>query len=91
MEKKLIEELKVKVIETLGFEDMKPQDIDENEQLVGGNLGIDSIDVLELVMMLEKDYAITIDSKELGAKVFSSLRALAEYIQLNSPVSPIDR
>ncbi len=81
---KLIEELKVKVIETLGFEDMKPQDIDENEQLVGGNLGIDSIDVLELVMMLEKDYSIVIDNKELGAKVFSSLIALAEYIQLNS-------
>jgi len=84
MEKKLIEELKVKVIETLGFEDMKPQDIDDNEQLVGGNLGIDSIDVLELVMMLEKDYSIVIDNKEVGAKVFSSLSALAEYIQLNS-------
>lgn len=78
---KLIQELKHKIIQTLNFEKLTPDDIQENTPLVGGSLGIDSIDILELVMMLEKDYGIVIDSKELGAQVFSSLRALAEYIQ----------
>jgi acyl carrier protein len=78
---KLIAELKVKIIETLVLEDVTPEDIDPEAQLVGGDLGIDSIDVLELVMLVEKDYGLVIDSQELGAKVFRSLRSLAEHIQ----------
>ena len=82
---KLIEELKVNIIETLHLEDITPEDIREDAQLVGGDLGIDSIDVLELVMMIEKEYAVTIDNRELGEKVLSSVRALAGHIQANSP------
>ena len=77
----LIKELKIKIIETLGLMDVTPDDIDESGQLVGGDLGLDSIDVLELVMMIEKDYGIKIDNKELGVKVFASVRALADHIQ----------
>ncbi len=76
-----IEELKVKIIEALALEDVTPDDIDPDAQLVGGDLGIDSIDVLELVMLVEKEYGVVIDSKELGAQVFASLSALGEYIQ----------
>lgn len=78
---KLIAELKAKIIETLVLEDVTPDEIDPDAQLVGGDLGVDSIDVLELVMMVEKDYGLVIDNQELGAKVFASLRALAEHIQ----------
>jgi acyl carrier protein len=81
----LVSELKVKVVDTLNLPDVTPADIDENEQLVGGKLGIDSIDVLELVMMVEKEYAVKIDSKELGAKVFANLRSLADFIGQNAP------
>lgn len=81
----LINELRVKIIDTLNLEDIVPDDIGEDDQLIGGELGLDSIDVLELVMMIEKDYSVRIDNKELGAKVFASLRALAEYIQEKSP------
>ena len=81
----LIDELRVKIIETLNLEDILPEDIGEDDQLVGGELGLDSIDVLELVMMIEKDYSVRIDNKELGTKVFANLRALAEYIQEESP------
>ena len=81
----LLNELKVKIVETLNLEDVLPDEIDEDVQLVGGELGIDSIDVLELVMMIEKDYSIKIDNKELGAEVFSTLKSLAEYIYQNSP------
>jgi acyl carrier protein len=76
----LIQELKVKIIESLNLIDISPGDIKENAQLIGGDLGLDSIDVLELVMMLEKDYGVKIDSKELGVKVFASVAALADYV-----------
>ncbi|MFO7601618.1 MAG: phosphopantetheine-binding protein [Candidatus Desulfacyla sp.] len=80
----LITELKVKIIDTLNFEDITPDDIVEDHQLVGGELGIDSIDVLELVMMIDKDYGIKIDNKELGEKVFANLTSLARFIYENS-------
>lgn len=79
----LIAELKEKIIETLDLIDVKPSDFKEDEVLVGGPLGIDSIDILELSMMIDRDYGIKIDSKELGQKVFVSLRTLAEHIRKN--------
>lgn len=81
----LVSELKVKVVDTLNLPDVTPEDIDETEQLVGGKLGIDSIDVLELVMMVEKEYAVKIDNKEMGAKVFANLQSLADFIDQNRP------
>lgn len=87
--KELIEALKVKIIDTLYLEDIVTEDIDEKAPLVGGDLGIDSIDILELVMMLEQDYGIVIESKELGEKVFASVEALAAHIQENQPASAI--
>ena len=83
----LINDLKVKIIETLNLEGVNPDDIDEDSQLVGGELDIDSIDVLELVLMMEKDYSVIVNSKELGAKVFSSLRAMANYIREKAPAT----
>lgn len=76
----LIVELKKKIIETLNLIDVTPEDIDEDAQLIGGDLGLDSIDVLELVIMLERDYGVKIDSRELGVKVFASVSALAGYL-----------
>ena len=80
----LLKELKIKLIDTLNLVDVAPEDIDENGQFVGGDLGIDSIDVLEMVVMIEKDYGVTINNKEIGEKVFSTLTALAQYITENS-------
>jgi len=82
--KKLLEELKSKIVETLNLIDVQPGEILDDDPLVGGSLGIDSIDVLEMVIMIEKDYGVRIDNRELGVKVFSSLRTLAEYIYENS-------
>ena len=81
----LIEALKIKIVEILNLPDVTPDDIPVDGQLVGGELGIDSIDVLEMVIMIEKDYGVVIDNKELGAKVFASLRTLAAYILEKSP------
>ncbi len=80
----LIEELKVKLIEILNLQDVTPADFDANAQLVGGELGIDSIDVLEMVVMVEKDYGIVINNQEMGEKIFYSLANLADYIRENT-------
>jgi len=79
----LIAELKHKIITVLNLTDIDPDDINPQSQLIGDELGLDSIDVLELVMMLEEDYGIVIDTKELGMEVFASLEALADYVYKN--------
>jgi acyl carrier protein len=76
----LIAELKIKIIEKLNLIDVTPEDIEVDMPLVGGDLGLDSIDVLELVMMLEEDYGVIIDTKELGMEVFASLATLADHV-----------
>ena len=81
----LTAEIKTKLIEVLNLSDVTPEDIDENAQLVGGELGIDSIDVLEMVVMVEKEYEVVINNKEIGEKVFSTLHNLVNYIRENSP------
>ncbi len=79
----LIEELKSKIISTLSLLDVRPGDIKEDEPLVGGGIGIDSIDILELVLMLEKDYGVKIETREVGVKAFASVRALAGFVREN--------
>jgi len=85
---KLLSDLSTKIVDILNLQDVNPDEIDPDEQLVGGRLGIDSIDVLEMVMMIEQDYGVIIDNKELGAQVFVSLKTLAAYIQKESPELP---
>ena len=79
----LIAELKVKIISTLSLLDVTPEEIDADETLVGGGIGIDSIDILELVLMLEKDYGVKIETRETGVQAFASLRALAAFVGEN--------
>ncbi|MEJ2099702.1 MAG: phosphopantetheine-binding protein [Desulfobacterales bacterium] len=85
---KLIKDLQIKIVDVLNLIDVQPEDIKADEQLVGGDLGIDSIDVLEMVIMIAKDYGVKIDNRELGSKVFATLRTLAEYIHENSSEMP---
>ncbi len=76
----LIDELKSKVIETLRIPDVTPGDIADDEPMTGGELSIDSVDILELVVMLENDYGVKIDSKELGKQVFATFASMAEFV-----------
>lgn len=76
----LIEKLKVQIIEQLNLEDMEPDDIDPEEPLFGDGLGLDSIDALELIVLLEKEYGIRIENPKDGQKIFYSIRSLAKYI-----------
>jgi acyl carrier protein len=79
----LIEELKSKLITSLKLSDITPQDIDPDAPLIGEGLGLDSIDTLEILVILQKDYGVTVSDVNAGRKVFSSLRTLAEYITEN--------
>lgn len=76
----LIEQLKVQLIKQLNLEDMEPKDIDPDEPLFGEGLGLDSIDALELIVLLEKEYGIRIENPKDGQKVFFSVRSMAEFI-----------
>ena len=85
---KLIKELQVKIVDVLNLIYVQPDNNKVDNQQVGGDLGIDSIDVLEMVIMIEKDYGVKIDNRELGVKVFATLGTLAEYIHKSSPELP---
>ncbi len=76
----LIAKLKVQIIEQLNLEDMEPDEIDEDEPLFGDGLGLDSIDALELIVLLEKEYGIRIENPKDGQKIFYSVRSLAKFI-----------
>jgi acyl carrier protein len=79
----LVNELKTEIIETLGLTDVSTSDIDENEQLIGGSLGIDSIDTLELIIMMEKKYGVKVHNVSVGREVFKSVASMAKYISEN--------
>lgn len=80
----LIEELKVKIIEQLNLEDIEPNEIDASQPLFGDGLGLDSIDALELIVLMERDYGIKISDPKEGKEVFATLTTMAEYIIANS-------
>ena len=79
----LIDQLKGEIIEQLNLEDLKKEDIDNDAPLFGGGLGLDSIDALELIVLLEKNHGIKIANPADGKKIFQSIRTMAEYIQAN--------
>ncbi len=77
---KLIQELKERIIETLELEELSPEDIEADAPLFGEGLGLDSVDALELVVMVDKYYSIKITDREEGRKAFQSIKSLAQYI-----------
>ena len=79
----LIEELKVELIETLGLTDITPAEVDADEPLIGEGLGLDSIDTLELIVLMEKQYGVKVDNIKIGREAFASVRSMAQYITDN--------
>ncbi len=76
----LKKELKEKIIEKLNLEDLTISDIGDDDALFIDGLGLDSIDALELMVMLEKDYGIKIIDPKEGKVIFKSIEVLSEYI-----------
>ena len=79
----LIRELKDEIIEALNLEEMTADDIDENESLFGEGLGLDSIDALELIVLLEKKYGSKLADPAEGKKIFTNVAAIADYVSKN--------
>ena len=80
----LILELKQQIIEALNLEEMTPDEIDTDTPLFGNDgLGLDSIDALELIVLMEKRYGIKLASPAEGKAIFQSVRSIAEYVNEN--------
>jgi acyl carrier protein len=78
--KELAQRLKKLIIESLGLEDVTPDDIKDDDPLFGNGLGLDSIDALELVVALEKEFGIVIVDEEVGKKIFVSINTLTDFV-----------
>ena len=76
----LISDLKEQIIKTLNLEDITGEDIDNDTPLFGDGLGLDSIDALELIVLLEKRYGIKLSDPAEGKAIFKSINTMAEYI-----------
>jgi acyl carrier protein len=76
--------LKEQIIERLNLKDLKPEDIGDDQPLFVEGIGLDSIDALELIVLMQQEYNIKLSNAEDGPRVFHSIRSMAEYITANS-------
>ena len=76
----LLQELKKKIVEELDLKDVTPNDLADDTFFFDGGLGLDSVDLMILVALVDRDYGVEIFNRELGEKVFITLSTLAEYI-----------
>ncbi|SFT02841.1 phosphopantetheine-binding protein [Sphingobacterium wenxiniae] len=79
----LKEELKGKIIEVLNLEDVAVEDIQDDDALFGDGLGLDSIDALELIVLMDKEYGIKLSDPKQGKSIFQSVQTMADYIAAN--------
>jgi len=80
---KLIADLKEQIAVQLKLKNIKAEDIGGDEPLFGAGLGLDSLDVLELIVLLKQKYKLRVTNPEDGLKVFRSVRTMAEFITAN--------
>jgi acyl carrier protein len=78
--KELLTELKIKIVEELQLKEVNPDQLADDTPFFDGGLGLDSVDLLVLVAMVDRDNRVQIFTRELGEKVFITLSTLAEYI-----------
>ena len=76
-------QLKKQLIDHLNLEDLSIEDIKDDTPLFGDGLGLDSIDALEIIVMLDNKFNVKISNPEEGAKIFQSVNTIAEYIENN--------
>ena len=83
MSDELIPKVKQMIIDALRIEGMEADEIDSDAPLFGEGLGLDSIDALQLVVAMEKEFGVVVSDAATGTKVFASVRAMAAYIVEN--------
>ena len=72
--------LKAQIVEQLNLQEVKPEEIGDDQPLFKDGLGLDSIDALELIVLLQQNYNIRIANPEQGPEIFRSVRSIAEFI-----------
>ena len=77
----LVDELKRHIVTDLELEDVEPEQIGPDDSLFGEGIGLDSIDAVELVVMLERHYGIRLTDMATAKAAFSSVRSLADFVQ----------
>jgi len=73
-------QLKQQIIEALNLDEMQPSDIQDDAPLFGEGLGLDSIDALELIVLLDKNYGVKLSNPKEGKAIFQSINTMAEYV-----------
>ena len=81
----LKQDIKELIITSLNLSDMTPEQILDDAPLFQEGLGLDSIDALELAVAIERKYRVTIPDEAVGKRVFSSVSALAQYVNEQRP------
>ncbi len=79
----LMKNLKNQIVEQLNLKEVKPENIGNDDPLFIEGLGLDSIDALELIVLLQQNYGIKLTKAEDGPKIFKSVRTMAEFITAN--------
>ncbi|MFP4380047.1 MAG: phosphopantetheine-binding protein [Candidatus Sumerlaeia bacterium] len=81
----LEEELKQMLVKELNLEDVDPAELGDEDPLFGDGLGLDSLDAVELVVLMQKHYKVEIKDMEEGRAAFASIKSLADYIREHRP------
>jgi acyl carrier protein len=79
----MISTVKKLIIDALRIDGMSPDEIETDAPLFGEGLGLDSIDALQLVVAMEKDFGVVVPDAATGTKVFQSVRTMADHIEAN--------
>ena len=82
----LMTDLKKQIIEVLNLKHLKPEDIGDDQPLFVEGLGLDSIDALELIVLLQQQYNVKIINPQEGPRIFRSVKSIAEYVQAHQTV-----
>jgi acyl carrier protein len=85
----LMSNLKEQIIEALNLKHLKPEDIGDDQPLFVEGLGLDSIDALELIVLLQQHYNIKLQNPQDGPKIFKSIRSIANYITAHQTAKPL--
>ncbi len=82
---KIRKDLKVLLVDSLSLEDIDPAEIKDDDPLFGEGLGLDSLDAVEIVVLLKRNYGLEVKDMQQGRTIFQSVNTVAEFVYENSP------
>jgi acyl carrier protein len=80
---KIRKDLKEMIVRDLSLDDVKPEDIKDDEVLFGEGLGLDSLDAVEIVVLLQRNYGLEVKDMDQGKEIFHSIDTIAKFVYDN--------